>query len=381
MMKSTLQLFLWFFWIFTSCNTRIPDNSARKLSFSIEPKFISTGNSLAQFYFFNQVRNDSLLLFNAFHHSVEVVDLGVDSLVGRLQLHSEGPNAVNDIRAFYFHNRDSIFLAEENFSVALVNSKGELKNRYTDFLSSFPTEEKEKLYSNSPSLGFASQMLYDPSQKEILLYFMPFNQAEQKRIFAAYSLESGKSKSLPIHLPDQYLDKKLDLSKLFLTSGTVDKSGFTYLFSGSPFVFRYDFHTKKVASFEANPPWEKVKADDIPFGSMSSEQKQDFMKENPFYYKIYFDPYRNLYYRLSSPPRPNATEPDFHYVNYNTICVTVLDKELQVLDHLFLPKENVYNVGFSFVTSEGLWISYNGGNQDDENWIKGDLIKFDNVTN
>jgi hypothetical protein len=380
-MKSTLQLFLWFLWVFTSCNSRMPDNSARKLSFSIEPKFISTGNSLAQFYFFNQVRNDSLLLFNAFHHSVEVVDLGVDSLVGRLLLHSEGPNAVNDIRAFYFHNRDSIFLAEENFSVALVNSKGELKNRYTDFLSRFPLEEKNKVYSNSPSLEFASQILYDPSQKEILLYFMPFNQPEQKRIFAAYSLESGKSKSLPIHLPEQYLDKKLDMSKLFLTSGTVDKSGFTYLFSGSPLVFRYDFQTQKVTSSEVNPPWDKVKADDIPFGSMSSEQKQDFMKENPFYYKIYFDPYRNLYYRLSSPPRPNATEPDFHYVNYNTICVTVLDKELQVLDHLFLPKENVYNVGFSFVTSEGLWISYNGANQDDENWIKGDLIKFDKVTN
>ncbi|MFN3759780.1 MAG: DUF4221 family protein [Algoriphagus aquaeductus] len=359
----------------------MPDNSARKLSFSIEPKFISTGNSLAQFYFFNQVRNDSLLLFNAFHHSVEVVDLGVDSLVGRLLLHSEGPNAVNDIRAFYFHNRDSIFLAEENFSVALVNSKGELKNRYTDFQSRFPLEEKDKVYSNSPSLEFVSQILYDPSQKEILLYFMPFDQLEKKRIFAAYFLESGKSKSLPIHLPEQYLDKKLDMSKLFLTSGTVDKSGFTYLFSGSPLVFRYDFQTQKVTSTEVNPPWDKVKADDIPFGSMSSEQKQDFMKENPFYYKIYFDPYRNLYYRLSSPPRPNATEPDFHYVNYNTICVRVLDKELQVLDHLFLPKENVYNVGFSFVTSEGLWISYNGANQDDENWIKGDLIKFDKVTN
>ncbi len=378
-MKSALSLFLWSLLVLISCNSQVNENAEKKLSISIEPKFISTGNSLAQFYSFNQVRNDSLLLFNAFKHSLEVVDLAVDSVVNRIQLESDGPNAVTDIRAFYFHNRDSIFLAEENFSVALVDSKGELKNRYTDFLANFPPDEKDKVYSNSPSLEFASQILYEPSQKEILLYFMPFNQPEKKRIFASYSLETGKSKSLPIHLPEQYLDKKLDLSKLFLTSGTVDRSGFTYLFSGSPFVFRYDFHTKKVASFEANPPWDKVKADDIPFGSMSSEQKQAFMRENPFYFKIYFDPYQNLYYRLSSPPRPNATEQDFHYVNYNRICLTVLDKDLQVLDHLFLPKENVYNVGFSFVTSEGLWISYNGANQDDENWIKGDVIRLDKV--
>lgn len=105
------------------------------------------------------------------------------------------------------------------------------------------------------------------------------------------------------------------------------------------------------------------------------------MRENPFYYKINFDPYRNLYYRLSSPPRPNSTEENFHYVNYNRICLTVLDKDFQVLDHIFLPKENVYNVGFSFVTSEGLWISYNGSNQDDENWIKGDVIQLDKVVN
>lgn len=201
-MKSTLQLFLWLFWGITSCNSPVPENSERNLSISVEPKFISTGNSLAQFYFFNQVRNDSLFLYNSFNHSLDLVDLKSDSVVNRIKFELNGPNAVNDISAFYFHNRDSIFLSEENVSVALVNSEGELKNRYTDFLSSFPTEEKEKRHCNSPSLGFASQMLYDPSQKEILLYFMPFNQSEQKRIFAAYSLESGKSKSLPIHLPE-----------------------------------------------------------------------------------------------------------------------------------------------------------------------------------
>jgi hypothetical protein len=380
-MKSALSLFLWSLLVLISCNSQVNENVEKKLSISIEPKFISTGNSLAQFYFFNQVRNDSLFLFNSFNHSLDIVELKSDSVASRIKLEFNGPNAVTDIRAFYFHNRDSIFLAEENFSVALVDSKGELKNRYTDFLANFPPDEKDKVYSNSHSLEFASQILYEPSLMVILLYFMPFTQPEKKRIFASYSLETGKSKSLPIHLPEQYWDKKLDLSKLFLTSGTVDKSGFTYLFSGSPFVFRYDFHTKKVASFEANPPWDKVKADDIPFGSMSAEQKRVFMRENPFYFKIYFDPYRNLYYRLSSPPRPNATEPDFHYVNHNTICLTVLDNELQVVDHLFLPKENVYNVGFSFVTSDGLWISYNGANQDDENWIKGDLIKLDKGMN
>ncbi|GAB2497597.1 DUF4221 family protein [Algoriphagus taiwanensis] len=358
-----------------------PISKERKLNYTVQPKIISTGNSLAQFYFFNQVRNDSLFLFNSFNHSLDIVDLKSDSVASRIKLEFDGPNAVNDIRTFYFHNRDSIFLAEENFSVALVNSKGELKNRYTDFLAGFPSNEKSEVYSNSPSLEFASQLLYHPVNKEILLYFMPFNQPEKKRIFASYSLETGKSKSLPIHLPEQYWDKKLDLSKLFLTSGTLDKSGFTYLFSGSPFIFRYDFQTQKVTSFEINPSWEKAKADDIPFGSMSVSQKQAFMRENPFYYKIYFDPYRNLYYRLSSPPRPNSTEENFHYVNYNRICLTVLDKDLQVLDHLFLPKENVYNVGFSFVTSEGLWISYNGANQDDENWIKGDLIQLDKVVN
>jgi hypothetical protein len=83
------------------------------------------------------------LLFNAFKHSLEVVDLAVDSVVNRIQLESDGPNAVTDIRAFYFHNQDSIFLAEDNFSVALVNSKGELKNRYTDFLAGFSSNEKK----------------------------------------------------------------------------------------------------------------------------------------------------------------------------------------------------------------------------------------------
>jgi hypothetical protein len=118
-------------------------------------------------------------------------------------------------------------------------------------------------------------------------------------------------------------------------------------------------------------------ADHIPFGEMSTEEKQAFMADNPFYYKIYFDPYRNLYYRLSSPPRPNSHEDDFHYVNYNRILVSVLDKDLRHISDFFLPKENIYNVGFSFVTSEGLWISYNSKNQTDEQFIKGDLITIE----
>lgn len=378
-MKSTIHLFLWLFWGLTSCNSPVPDNSGRNLSISIEPKFISTGNSLAQFYFFNQVRNDSLFLYNSFNHSLDLVDLKSDSVVNRIKFELNGPNAVNDIRAFYFHNRDSIFLSEENFSVALVNSKGELKNRYTDFLTSFPTEEKEKLYSNSPSLGFASQILYEPSQKEILLYFMPFNQPEKKRIFASYSLESGESRSLPIYYPEIYQGRKLDLSKLFLTAATMDSDGFAYIFSGSPIVYHYNYSENKVTSAEANPPWKKNVADHIPFGEMSTEEKQAFMAENPFYYKIYFDPYRNLYYRLSSPPRPNSNEDDFHYVNYNKILVSVLDKDLRHISDFFLPKENLYNVGFSFITSEGLWISYNSKNQTDEQFIKGDLITIEEL--
>ncbi|GMQ25968.1 hypothetical protein Aoki45_26500 [Algoriphagus sp. oki45] len=173
--RNYLRSIFWLYLILSSCTSRINDYSGRKLEISTQPKFISTGNSLAQFYFFNQVRNDSLLLYNSFIHSLDLVDLKSDSVVNRIKFELNGPNAVNDISSFYFHNRDSIFLSEENFSVALVNSKGELKNRYSDLLSGFPPDEKEKVYSNSPSLRFASQMLYDPGHKEILLYFMPFD--------------------------------------------------------------------------------------------------------------------------------------------------------------------------------------------------------------
>ena len=114
----------------------------------------------------------------------------------------------------------------------------------------------------------------------------------------------------------------------------------------------------------------------VPFGEISYEEKQRFMMDNPFYYKIYFDETRKLYLTLSSPPRPGSTEEDFHYVNYNTILVSIFDEDMNQLSSFFLPKKNIYNVGFSFVFSEGLWISYNSKNQDDESYIKGDLIRF-----
>lgn len=348
------------------------------VSFSPEvvSKYFHTGNSLGQFYFFNQVRNDSLIVFNAFNHSLDIIDTRVDSVVSSIPFELNGPNAVNEITSFFYHNEDSIFLAENNQAIVLITSKGQLKRRYSDFESSFDMDEREKVYDNSPSLRFASQLLYNSDAQEIFLYFMSFNQPERKRIFASYSLETGKSKSIPVYYSEEYLGQRLDLSKLFLTSATLDGKGFAFIFSGSPKVFRYDFHSSSVSSVEANPPWTKVKADDIPFGPMTSSEKQSFMAENPFYYKIFYDSYRNVYYRLSSPPRPNSNEADFHYVNYNKILVSILDSKFNLISDFYLPKEDTYNVGFSFVTSEGLWISYNSKNQDDEDFIKWDLIRI-----
>jgi len=379
LLKSKSVLLLIASFCFESCE----DSAKKDVIFKtlIQPKNIETGNSLGQFYFFNQVRNDSLFLFNVFNHSLEVVDLRVDSVIHSFKFEFNGLNAVNDISSFYFHTKDSIFLAEENRAIVLVNGKGELKKRYTDFESSFETSERAKLYDNQPSFRYTSQLIFNPAQDDLLLYFMSFDQPDKRRILASYSLESGESRSLPIYYPEIYQGRKLDLSKLFLTSATMDRKGFAYTFSGSPMVYRYSYGENKVTSVEANPPWKKTVADHIPFGEMSTEEKQAFMADNPFYYKIYFDPYRNLYYRLSSPPRPNSQEDDFHYVNYNKILVSVFDEDFRHIFDFFLPKENMYNVGFSFVTSEGLWISYNGANQDDENLIKGDLIKLDQVMN
>lgn len=360
-----------------SCNE--PEKKKVIFKTSIQSKFIHTGNSLGQFYYFNQVRNDSLFLFNVYNHSLEVVDLRVDSVIHSFKFDFNGLNSVNDISSFYFHNQDSIFLAEENSAIVLVNGIGEVKKRYRDFENSLEASERTKLYDSQASLRFASQLLYHSAKEEIFLYFMSFDQLKKRRIFASYSLSTGKSKSIPIHYPTEYLGLQLDLSKLFLTSATIDAEGFAYVFSGSPMVYRFNFQNRNVTSVEANPPWEKTVADPIPFGEMSNEEKRFFTANNPFYYKIYFDTYRDLYYRLSSPPRSNSNEDDFHYVNHNKLLVSVLDKDLRHISDFFLLKENVYNVGFSFVTSEGLWISYNSKNQTDEQFIKGDLIKVEEI--
>ncbi|MHA7129654.1 DUF4221 family protein [Algoriphagus namhaensis] len=359
----------------SSCNDAAVERENGK--FSIQPKFINTGNTLGQFYFFNQVKNDSLFLFNAFNHSLDVVDLRVDSVVHSFQFEFNGINAVNDITSFYYHSQDSIFLAEGNASVVLLNGESEILNRFSDFDNSFSLNERVKLYSNFPSLRFGSQLIFNPLRDEFLLYFMSFNEPETKRMLAAYSLKTKKSRALPIYYPESYQNQRLDLSRLFLTSATMDEKGFAYTFSVSPTVYRYNYSEGRVESVDAIPPWEKVEADLIPFGEMSGSEKQSFMAANPFYYKVFFDPYRERYYRLSSPPRPNSSEPDFHYVNYNRILVSVLSKDFEHISDFYLPKENTYNVGFSFVTSEGLWISYNQKNQTEEQFIKGDLIKID----
>ncbi|REG88411.1 DUF4221 family protein [Algoriphagus antarcticus] len=369
--------------IFVACSLLFnfscsPSREAERVDFNVtvEDRFIETHDELGHFYYFNQVKNDSLIIFNVLNHSLEIVDLKENRLIKSINFELNGMNSVDQVRGFYFHNSDSIFLAEGDSRVSLMNIKGELINRYYNFSDSFDDGDREELYENNPSLDFSSQLLFSPITDEILVYFQSFDQPEKKRIFSAFSIETGKSRSLPIYYPEAYLGQRLDLSKLFLSSATQNENGFAFIFSGSPNVYKYNLETGEISFSEASPPFEKVEGDEIPFGSISREEKQLYMANNPFYYKIHYDSNSELYYRLSSPPRPNSIEEDFHYVNYNKILISILDKNFQHISDVYLPKQNTYNVGFSFVTSDGLWISYNSMHQDDERFIKGDLIRF-----
>ncbi|SNS03267.1 hypothetical protein SAMN06295967_102148 [Belliella buryatensis] len=214
-----------------SCN-RSDDSTIglQEVEFSVREYFINTEDKLSQFYYFNQVKNDSLFVFNVFSHSLEIIDIKMKERLSPIKFEFNGLNAVNGIRSFYYHNKDSIFFSEDNLSIALLSSEGELIDRYSNLENSLSFLDSEKVYRNMPSMEFSSQLLYNSINKEIIIYHQTFNQKDKKSIFSKYSIKSRKSKILPTYYPEEYLNQRLDLNKLFLTSAILNQGYLVYIF-------------------------------------------------------------------------------------------------------------------------------------------------------
>jgi hypothetical protein len=311
-----------------------------------KPMFLpeqSNGNYLCSQYLENR-GNRYILYFDNFNDNLYVVDYDTN-ITQCVKINIPHKNMFKN---FYAISLDSILVMEYNAIsiIYLTNTKGELINKF------FLGENRGSWVS---------------SEQEPMWY-------DNKLILSGYTLDD-KSKipgSFPICYvydtqTNQYTpDKVIDYPGFYYrynwgwgnyreVFSHVQNNTILYSFPASHNVYRYDLKNKKVTEFCAGSslikeihPFADNKADYEP------SAKIDYTKyfwENPSYFKMIYDPYRNMYYRIVGLPYEKYDVKDIKTYR-KKISIVIFDENLKFLGETLLDEK--IETGMAFINQEGL---------------------------
>ncbi len=294
------------------------------------------------------VANDSehLVWYNGLLNSFDFYNLGTGNFEQSIELKEN-----NKIDGFYIHNKDSIFaINKRENKIALYSSEGDKINEYDyDSLLSKPVKFESYSSHNAP-LIFKSNKLYI----NIGAMLKVRGYLKQPKLLITDIGEKGIGSAIKtIYFPEKYQKGKdynfyypgytLAPSEEILASFEV--SHYVYKYNGTKRVGKYLIKSAYLDSFNVfNPKKMRDRKYNVKFQIKSGR-----------YGGIFYDKYRNLYYRLVLHPQElidDENRPNRSW--HRSWSIIVCDSNLEVIDEIYMKKKKYYP--YIYITSEGLLI-------------------------
>jgi hypothetical protein len=286
------------------------------------------------------------------------------------------PDEYGEINSIYFHNFDSIFIAQ-HFLISLIDTSQIIFSKIINDPES--DLNPEAFYLNQGEFP----IFYDSEAKGLLIQtYCSACKFYENNYFESpiESIIKFDSKSI-LKFPTQYSRKYLEGYYGF--ANQVHRTTYNefsyYSFPIDPNIYEFNRKNNTLnilggrSNFQITEPntLERKYKDD-------SNRKFRHMYQVPFYHQVIFDPYRNYFYRFFSKSLPLKNE-DGTYNSWGDkeLILMVFNSKFELLEEVKLGKHK-YSTTKSFVTKDGLFISnshYKNSNYDKKS-IRFNLFKF-----
>ena len=391
-MNRTL-LFISLFSIFTlvSCQSS-PKNEAGKqnevelvaekqLAFPLDEQTYYLSKSMFQF----EENGKEYLHFENTQKSlydIVIFDIENRQIAKQIPLHKTGPNGLSAV----FGSRPSpgaqyILVAQNNISrISSINDKGEVIRNYN-----FQTPE-----SQFTSLHLGSYYNTPGFVKDSCLFLkIGIPKPDMKRedwpkthMFASLDLRTGKVKWVPIFYPPIFKEEyeNIDGGYGFSYDYNYKENRLICGFFGYDSLMVTD-DLKHIRWYNAKSRYLKSMKPKLG-NSMEGINAIIKLNENPRYWHIMYDKYRNVYYRFAEMPYKLApNESPYDEPKGKEFSVIVLNADFEIIGETKFPGKK-YFYKKSFVGREGLYISENNleNPQFDENKLVFTCFKIKNAS-
>lgn len=349
--------------VFVSCNQHETKTfTSKKIRKSIKLNLDSTTSVsiLTNQYIENK---HHLALLNTKNNSLVIYDLSSYKKVTEIKFELDGENAVGKVNNFLYINQDSIFLLNSYaYKLFLVNYQGKILRKYslirgkigdnTSLPMVFPFNnpmvflDNRYLYiSATPDRNPNTKFYYQAKNLSIKLDLIMQNYTYEP--FWGYPSNYQKN-----FYPDTYHL----YSRIFIPSTK------QWLYS---FFACDSLYTTNGKSFYASSDM-IGKIISFPKPITNSYENNQIANQNNFFTNIYYDPYRETFYRVAILQNPNQN-------NEQKFLIIILNKDIKKIQEIIFRQSEGYNLLNVFFTPEGMWIQRITDNEDE---LVYDLVEF-----
>ena len=317
--------------------------------------------------------NDSsyLLGLNRRMNSIDVFNLTSRQFSKHINIYRKGPDGFDQISSFYMYNWDSIFLF--NFiQLAIADSRGVITAKW-DLLES-GIQDFEGSASFGTDLGFG--LHYSKQRNSVFLKYVPrdvdFGSDEfyARPFVAELDLDSLHLETIPFqyskYLKENYVGA-MDMPFLSFYGNRI-----ICCFTGESNIYVYDLENEQTRVYGGRSAYTRSIASPITSNAVN-EEIIVHRAESASYFNVWYDPYRNLYFRfhfgdIKHQYSEDVNETFRHKVLYLMIFNMNFEliREIELEKYLYLPE-------FYGVTKEGIVLNANHDRNMD---LEGKYSKF-----
>jgi hypothetical protein len=349
--------------LFASCENKNATLSEGILRYKVGESTLNLDDSTAidfmRISYAEEEGNEYLLHQNEFKKSIQVFDLESGLVAHEILYPFEQPLGIKVVQGITAISLDSIFIFMP-LSIRgsiLINRKGEILNRY------MPTKEEdlEKSLINHVSFG-AMPTLFDGQNLRFIQLptfevSNPSNINDTYKFEMLYNLESNEIEEAEESGFPEFYQNKIWPSQDISVSRIMDLQGrivYSWRFLDSLIVVENGIVEKMLAKSNFK------KQDMSPFQLMPNKV-QDMEKLIQFtkYYGIYYDEYRDLFYRTVQ--HPGVFDGDAIPKEMDAsrkFSVLILDHQFNKLNEIVFPG-GIYNIYRAFVGKRGFYLPKN----------------------
>lgn len=311
-------------------------------------------------FLYDRFGDKILYLSSDLDNSLQKYNWDSGKIIDKKKIPKDGPEGVGEINSFYVENKDSIYLLSSySYKLSLVNSDYKVLKRY----SLIPSLETANILGKGMFPIGKQACPIGKFEDKIILGGYPFMERFDEKFYTEGKTSllldkySGSIEYLT-SVPSSYLERfkdgfKIVSQNIFLSQTFNYEKGLMIISHRTePFIEVIDLKSRTLKREYAGSD----KAQYIPWIKKNAGNQDDFnfFVKNAYFSSIYYDKYRNVYYRLLEIPNPDKVD-SFDNKSWTIPFVIILDENFKKIGETSLPPK--FAMASIIITDKGIYIN------------------------